>query len=68
LGSRRFGSSTQLGVSASYGGFGVLRVGVAAKQRVGEQLLFNISTPNVAGFIMGNTRGVGAFFGMEVTF
>jgi hypothetical protein len=68
LGSRRFGSSTQLGVSASYGGFGVLRVGVAAKQRVGEQLLFNISTPNVAGFFMGNTRGVGAFFGMEVTF
>ncbi|MEZ4740426.1 MAG: DUF5723 family protein [Flavobacteriales bacterium] len=68
LGSRRFGHSTQLGLSASYGGFGVLRFGIAAKQRVGEQVLLHFSSPNVSGFFMGNARGAGAMLGMDVVF
>lgn len=68
LGSRRFGTHTQLGISASYGGFGALRIGLAAKQRIGKHLLVQISTPHVPGFFMARTRGAGLSFGAEFAF
>lgn len=68
LASRRFGQHTQLGAVASYGGFGALRIGLAAKQRIGKHVLLQLSTPHVPGFFMARTRGIGLAFGAEFAF
>jgi len=66
--SRRFGRSTQLGGTVSYGGFGALRVGLAVKQRIGKQVLFTLSTPQVPAFVTDEARGLGLAFGVTVGF
>lgn len=66
LGSRVLGERTMLGGSLSYGGFGTLRVGVAAKRRFGERVLLSLSTPQLAGFATGNVRGLGLVFGLNI--
>lgn len=68
MASRRFGQRTQLGAVASYGGFGVFRLGLAAKHRIGKHVLLQLSTPHVPGFFMGRTRGLGLSFEAEFAF
>jgi len=68
MGSRRVGTRTLLAATASYGGFGALRIGLAAKRRFGERLLVNLSTPHVPGFFLGRTRGLGLMAGVEFAF
>jgi len=68
MASRRFGQRTQLGAVASYGGFGALRVGLAAKHRIGKHVLVQLSMPHVPGFFMARTRGLGLAFGAEFAF
>ena len=68
MASRRFGQRTQLGAVVSYGGFGALRVGLAAKHRIGKHVLLQISTPHVPGFFMARTCGIGLSFGAEFAF
>ena len=68
MGSRRVGPRTLLAATASYGGFGALRIGLAAKRRFGERLLVSLSTPHVPGFFMRRTRGLGLMAGIEFAF
>jgi hypothetical protein len=66
--SRRLGNRALLGASAAYGGFGVLRFGLAARVRFGEHVLVEAGSSHVPGLIIGATRGVGAFLSVSTAF
>lgn len=66
--SRRFGEHVLLGMNAAYGGFGVLRFGLASRIRIGEFLLLELGSTHVPGFFIGTTRGVGAYLGLSAGF
>ncbi|MBL7950975.1 MAG: hypothetical protein JNM62_04590 [Flavobacteriales bacterium] len=66
LASRTMGQRTMVGANVSYGGFGTLRVGFAAKHRFGQRVLISFSTPQLAGFATGRVRGLGLVFGLHV--
>lgn len=68
MGSRRIGTRTLLAATASYGGSGALRVGLAAKRRFGKRVLAELSTPHVPGFFTGRTRGLGLMAGIGFAF
>ncbi|MBL7953879.1 MAG: hypothetical protein JNJ91_02490 [Flavobacteriales bacterium] len=65
-GSQVTGSRTMLGATLSYGGFGGLRLGFAAKRRFGEHVLVTLSTPQLAGFITTGVSGIGMFVGVSI--
>lgn len=64
--SRVLGSRTMLGTSMSYGGFGTLRFGLAAKHRFGEHILVSLSTAQVPAWISTRVKGLGAILGISV--
>lgn len=66
--SRRLGTRTMLGGTLSYGGSGGLRLGLAAKHRIGKQVLLSLATPQVPGFVSGKVRGLGLSFGIVIGF
>ncbi len=66
--SRRLGNRVLLGASATYGGFGVLRFGLASRLRIGELMLLELGTTHAPGFFMGNTRGAGAYASLSFGF
>jgi hypothetical protein len=65
-GSRLLGLRTMVGASVSYGGFGGLRVGAAAKRRFGERVLVTLATPQLAGLITTGVSGIGMFVGVSI--
>jgi hypothetical protein len=67
-GSRRFGDRFLLGATASYGGFGLARFGLAARLRIGNVLLAELGSTHVPGFFIGATRGAGAYFSLTAGF
>lgn len=67
-GSRVLGQRTMLGASVSYGGFGALRFGLAAKRRFGKNVLLSLSTPQVPGLVSTRASGLGLLFGLGVGF
>ena len=64
--SRRFSDRALIGISAAYGGFGVLRFGLAARIRFGEFALLELGSMHVPGFFLGNTRGAGAHVSLSI--
>ncbi len=67
-GARRFGDRAQVGAGLSYGGFGGPRLGVGGRLRVQQNTWLTLSTPHLPGFLLGRTRGIGALFGMAMSF
>lgn len=67
-GSRRLGDRFLLGATASYGGFGVARFGLAARARIGNVILAEIGSTHVPGLFIGATRGAGAYLGITAAF
>lgn len=65
-GSRLLGLRTMVGATVSYGGFGGLRVGVAAKRRIGEHVLVSLSTPQFVGLVTTRVSGIGMFVGVSI--
>lgn len=66
--SRRFGEHVLIGVNTAYGGFGVLRFGLASRIRIGNFALLELGSTHVPGFFIGTTRGVGAYLDLSVGF
>lgn len=64
--SRSLGSRTALGATLSYGGFGVSRIGLSARQRFGKSLLLTLDTPHLPGWFLGRARGLGLMFGINL--
>lgn len=64
--SRRLGDHVLLGASASIGGYGTLRFGLASRFRIGDLMLLEIGSTHVPGFFIGQTRGVGAFASLTI--
>lgn len=65
---RKLGTTTLLGASLSYGGFGGLRVGLSSRFRLGEHVLMELGVPHVPGFLLGGTRGLGGMAAVTVGF
>lgn len=65
-GSQILGSRSMVGATLSYGGFGGLRLGVAAKRRIGEHVLVTLSTPQLPGLITSRVSGIGMFVGVSI--
>lgn len=65
---RVIGTRTMVGATLGYGGFGSLRLGVAAKRRFGERVLVSLSTPQLPAFATGRVSGLGLMFACSVGF
>jgi hypothetical protein len=65
-GSQVIGSRTMLGATLSYGGFGGLRLGFAAKRRIGEHVLITLSAPQILGLITTRVSGIGMLVGVSI--
>ncbi len=66
--SRRMGTRALLGAHLGYGGFGLLRLGLSARMRIGGRVFATLATSHVPGLAMGRTRGVGAMAALAVGF
>jgi hypothetical protein len=60
------GQRTLLGAALGYGGAGTLRLGLQARTRIGGRTWLEVGTPQVAGFMLGGTRGLGLLVGLRV--
>ena len=65
-GSQVIGSRSMLGATLSYGGFGGLRLGFAAKRRFGEHVLVTLSTPQLPGLMTSRVSGIGMLVGVSI--
>lgn len=67
-GERTLGPRTGVGACLSLGGLGGLRLGAMVRQRIGERILVEASSPHLPGFLLGPTRGAGLMFNAMMAF
>ena len=65
---KRLADRALLGASLGYGGHGGLLLGLGARCRLGEGFWIDLGTPNVLGFALGTTRGMGLSGGLTFGF
>lgn len=65
---KRVSDRALLGTNVAYGGHGGLLLGLGARCRLGNGIWVDLSTPNVLGFALGKTRGIGLSAGLSFGF